>query len=82
MPKYKLIYFNIRGRAELSRLILLCAQVPFEDYRIEYNEWPSIKQSKMINYLINSYNRQIACFNAISLQINQTCHSARYPFWK
>jgi glutathione S-transferase len=44
MPNYKLIYFNVRGRAELSRLILNCANVPFEDYRIEHSDWPAIKQ--------------------------------------
>ncbi len=44
MPNYKLIYFNVRGRAELSRLILNCANVPFEDYRIEHSDWTAIKQ--------------------------------------
>ncbi|XP_046646250.1 glutathione S-transferase 1-like [Daphnia pulicaria] len=44
MSNYKLIYFNVRGRAELSRLILSCANVPFEDYRIEHSDWPAIKQ--------------------------------------
>ena len=45
MPQYKLIYFNARGRGELSRLILHYAGVEFEDYRFEMKEWPSIKPS-------------------------------------
>nr|QBM06412.1 glutathione S-transferase sigma2 isoform a [Daphnia magna] len=43
MPGYKLYYFNVRGRGELSRLILHCAGVPFEDFRFEGKDWPAIK---------------------------------------
>ncbi len=46
MPSYKLYYFNVRGRGELTRLILHCAGVPFEDFRFEGKEWPAIKPSK------------------------------------
>ena len=53
MPNYKLIYFNVRGRAELSRLIMHCAQVPFEDERIEHSDWPAIKQG--LNFHLNFF---------------------------
>lgn len=43
MAEYKLIYFNARGRAELSRLILQYAGVPYEDFRMEMADWPQIK---------------------------------------
>ena len=46
MGKIKLIYFNARGRAELSRLILAQAGVEFEDLRITKEEWPAMKPSK------------------------------------
>lgn len=46
MPHYKLHYFNLRGRAELSRLILKQAGVEFEDIRFERSEWPALKASK------------------------------------
>lgn len=46
MPQYKLHYFNLRGRAELARLIFAQAGVEFEDVRFERSEWPSIKASK------------------------------------
>jgi hypothetical protein len=35
MSTYKLYYFNARGRAETSRLILVAASQKFEDIRYE-----------------------------------------------
>lgn len=46
MPAYKLHYFNLRGRAELARLILNQAGVEFEDIRFERAEWPALKASE------------------------------------
>jgi len=43
MPQYKLTYFNARGRAELARLLFAEAGVPFEDFRFERDQWPTIK---------------------------------------
>jgi len=43
MPTYKLHYFNLRGRAELARLILAYANVEYEDFRIPSEEWPKHK---------------------------------------
>ncbi|CAF1112738.1 unnamed protein product [Rotaria magnacalcarata] len=40
---YKLFYFNIRARAEVSRLIFAAAGQKFEDVRIERNDWLSNK---------------------------------------
>ncbi|KAJ8401610.1 hypothetical protein AAFF_G00379270 [Aldrovandia affinis] len=45
MLPYKLIYFNMRGRAELSRYILAYAEIPFMDQRVEWKNWPSLKAS-------------------------------------
>ncbi|GAB6028478.1 hypothetical protein CHUAL_002637 [Chamberlinius hualienensis] len=42
-PKYKLTYFNGRGLAELSRLVLAQAGVEYEDVRLEKDNWPEIK---------------------------------------
>lgn len=44
MPSYKLYYFNGRGRAEISRLILAAAGVKYEDVRI--SDWPKNKSGK------------------------------------
>ena len=43
MSQYKLTYFNIRGRAELIRLILTQAGVQYEDKRITKEEWGELK---------------------------------------
>jgi len=42
---YKLTYFNGRARGEIIRLVLVTAGVPFEDNRIDSNEWASKKSS-------------------------------------
>ncbi|KAM3176754.1 hypothetical protein ACTXT7_005878 [Hymenolepis weldensis] len=38
-----LIYFNIRGRGELIRLILHAAEKDFTDQRVTSAEWPTLK---------------------------------------
>ena len=40
--KYKLIYFNMKGRAEL--IIFAQAGVKYEDERIISEQWPELKQ--------------------------------------
>jgi glutathione S-transferase len=41
--EYKLTYFNLRGLAEPIRFILALADVPYEDIRIEKENWPELK---------------------------------------
>lgn len=48
MPKYKLTYFDLRGRAETTRLLFTVSGVAFEDERIGQEQWRSIKHSKDI----------------------------------
>ena len=43
MAEYKLMYFNGKGLGELSRFIFAAADVPFEDYRIDFKDWPALK---------------------------------------
>ena len=45
MTNYKLIYFNIKGRAEVTRFIFAQAGVKYEDKRIPKEEWPALKPS-------------------------------------
>lgn len=62
MVHYKLIYFNLRGRAELARLILHHQGVEFEDFRFERSEWPVYKASNEVKetFTLNRYST-IAC---------------------
>ncbi|CAF0718786.1 unnamed protein product [Adineta steineri] len=46
MSLYRLHYFNGRGRAEVSRLIMVAAGQKFEDIRYDPKEWSS-KKSQM-----------------------------------
>nr|AAA97551.1 S-crystallin [Doryteuthis opalescens] len=39
MPNYTLYYFNGRGRAEICRMLMSAASVPYTDKRFEFNEW-------------------------------------------
>ncbi|XP_077985260.1 hematopoietic prostaglandin D synthase-like [Glandiceps talaboti] len=43
MPKYQLIYFNSRGRAEMTRLIFAAAGVEYDDVRFEQEQWETEK---------------------------------------
>ncbi|XP_020864075.1 hematopoietic prostaglandin D synthase isoform X2 [Phascolarctos cinereus] len=45
MPHYKLIYFNMRGRAEIIRYLFAYLDIPYEDHRISQDDWPAVKQS-------------------------------------
>ncbi len=43
MVHYKLNYFNARGRAEVIRLVFAAADVKYEDFRWEHEQWPAFK---------------------------------------
>ncbi|XP_070548579.1 hematopoietic prostaglandin D synthase-like isoform X4 [Ptychodera flava] len=45
MPQYRLMYFNIRARAETSRMIFAAAGVEYEDVRVAREQWPAEKAS-------------------------------------
>jgi len=45
MPNYKLYYYNMRGRAEPTRLLFKVAEVDFEDKRLAFEEWAEMKSA-------------------------------------
>ena len=48
---YKLVYFNFRGRAEVTRMLFSLAKQPFQDHRIELAEWPALKPQTLFQKL-------------------------------
>jgi prostaglandin-H2 D-isomerase / glutathione transferase len=42
-PKLKLTYFPLKARAESIRLALAISDVPFEDVRVPFSEFPALK---------------------------------------
>ena len=46
MTKPKIVYFDARGLAEPSRLILHHADVEFDDVRLSNEEWLALKSGK------------------------------------
>lgn len=49
MPEFKLIYFNARGRAEITRWIFAYGNIPYTDERIEFSDWPARKPTIYTN---------------------------------
>jgi len=43
MAQYKLTYFDMKGRAEPARFLFKVANVPFEDVRVSYANFPEMK---------------------------------------
>lgn len=44
--QYKLLYFDIPGRAEHIRYIFAYAGVEYEDFRFQKDQWPEIKKCR------------------------------------
>jgi len=51
MADFKLTYFNVRGRAELVRLIFEKSGIQYEDERLTSDEWKNRKESTPLGQL-------------------------------
>jgi prostaglandin-H2 D-isomerase / glutathione transferase len=51
MSKYKLYYFDTRGRGEIARLIFLVAGEPFEDIRYDKSQWATLRLETPLGFV-------------------------------
>lgn len=70
MPNYKLMYFNMRGRAEIIRYIFAYLDIKYEDHRIEQADWPEIKSTLPFG--------KIPILEIDGLKLHQSLAIARY----
>lgn len=49
-PKYRLIYWPLRGRAETVRILFAHLEIPYEDVRVDISEWMEQQKSGINNY--------------------------------
>ena len=76
MGKIKLFYFDARGRAELSRLILAQAGQEYEDVRIKREDWAAMKPSKIFWRLI--FQSNIYRIQVLIIHCDDICMSRNY----
>lgn len=75
MVHYKLYYFNLRGRAELIRLIFAAAGQEYEDIRFEREQWPEYKPKSPLG---QSPFLDVVDENGKTFQLAQSLTIARY----
>ncbi|CAF4091432.1 unnamed protein product [Adineta steineri] len=70
MPIYKLYYFDLRGRAEISRLIFAAAGEKYQDIRYKREEFPQHKSEMPLG--------QIPVLEVDGVKLPQSISIARY----
>ena len=55
VPKYKLIYFPLRGRGEYIRYLFALGEVQYEDEIVSDEQWPEKKPRKKEKLQSNIY---------------------------
>ena len=74
-PKVKLMYFDIRARAEIIRIMLNYGGIEFEDKRVQNADWPKVKPSKISPYIVSFSSRIKDLCIFFQLQSLATCQS-------
>ena len=82
--KIKLTYFDSRGRAEVSRMILAQANVNFEDARVTGEEWQKLKPCKYFFELsraiftMSTFSNPDRTIAAVGIQRNEALSIQRH----
>lgn len=78
-PRFRLIYYNFRGRAELIRLIFEHLEIPYIDQRISIEEWTKRKPGAVLRstYLLYFAELSICSF---TIHYFSSCVRADSPF--
>ncbi|KAK2711959.1 hypothetical protein QYM36_010852 [Artemia franciscana] len=81
---YKLIYFNLRGKAEHIRLIFVHGNIQYEDVRVEFSEWPALKPKAPFGQLpyLEADGKQLAQSNAIARFVSKQCNLMPSSDWE
>lgn len=67
-----LVYFQLKGRAELSRLIFTCGEVSFDDQRLSFEDYGQMRSSGELPF------GQLPILKLGDTVISQSCAIARY----
>ncbi len=70
MPAYKLIYFPVKGRAEMIRLTFAASGVKYEDCRVTKEEFQKLKDSKSVKLNVCHIDLQSAAIEIYAILRN------------
>uniref|UniRef100_A0A0K0FVD1 Hematopoietic prostaglandin D synthase (inferred by orthology to a human protein) n=1 Tax=Strongyloides venezuelensis TaxID=75913 RepID=A0A0K0FVD1_STRVS len=51
IPQYTLTYFDLMGKAEVTRMLFNYAGVKFTDKRVKFEDWPALKEKQPFGQL-------------------------------
>ena len=80
MPQYRVNYFDVRGLAEVARLILAQAGQEFVDHRFSREQWPEEKtNSKFLKFFKLQYHFHITEIQSyVSLKLGNVQLAVRF----
>jgi len=85
MPKYQLMYFDAKGRAELARWLFAAAGQEYEDKRLTFEEWAVIKPSTFgiwFHPLSINYDKPVKTLSIEQRTVAPQFSPGQYQLWK
>lgn len=73
--KYRLVYFDTQGRAEVSRWMFAYAAIDFQDIRVQNQDWPTLQKAVgQLPYLEIVGKTNLSQSNAIARFVARKAH--------